>query len=231
VREVRLAIQAILAERSFHPVFQPIVELADRRIVGYEALTRFDDETAPDVRFAQAAHVGLGIELEMATLGAAMDGASRLTGDGWLDLNASPSLILDGSRLRAAMAGAGRPLVLEVTEHAVIDDYAALRGAIDALGPAARLAVDDAGAGFASLRHIVELRPDFVKLDRSLVADIDGDPGRQAIVAGMRHFALATGCRLIAEGIETEAELATLRSLEIELGQGYLLGRPEPPPD
>lgn len=230
VREVRLVIRTSLAEHAFHPVYQPIVDLADRRIVGHEALTRFDDETAPDVRFAQAAHVGLGIELELATMSAAVEGASRLPGAGWLDLNASPSLILDGTRLRAVMAGAGRPLVLEVTEHAVIDDYAALRTAIDALGPAARLAVDDAGAGFASLRHIVELRPDFVKLDRSLVADIDADPGRQAIVAGMRHFARTTDCRLIAEGIETEAELATLRSLEIELGQGYLLGRPEPPP-
>ena len=229
VREVRLKLRSILAEQAFHPVYQPIVELTGGQVVGYEALTRFDDETAPDVRFAQAAHVGLGIELEMATIEAALDVAGRLPGGRWLDLNASPSLILDGVQLRGVMAGAGRPLVLEVTEHAVIDDYAALRDAIDALGPAARLAVDDAGAGFASLRHIVELRPDFVKLDRSLVADIDADPGRQAIVAGMRHFAQATNCRLIAEGIETEAELATLRSLEIELGQGYLLGRPEPP--
>jgi EAL domain-containing protein (putative c-di-GMP-specific phosphodiesterase class I) len=88
--------------------------------------------------------------------------------------------------------------------------------------------VDDAGAGFASLRHILELRPTFVKLDRWLVADLQSDDARQAMIVGLRHFSRATGCRLIAEGIETEDELAILRALDIHLGQGYLLGRPMP---
>jgi len=88
--------------------------------------------------------------------------------------------------------------------------------------------VDDAGVGFSSLRHILELHPAFVKLDRSLVAGLESDPARQAMIVGLRHFALATGCRLIAEGVETEAELSVLRTLEIGLGQGYLLGRPLP---
>jgi EAL domain-containing protein (putative c-di-GMP-specific phosphodiesterase class I) len=90
------------------------------------------------------------------------------------------------------------------------------------------MAVDDAGAGFSSFRHILELRPAFVKLDRSLVAGIDADPVRQALIAGMCHFATSAGCRLVAEGIETEAELATLIELEVPLGQGYLLGYPAP---
>ncbi len=230
VREVRLRIQAVLSESAFHPVYQPIVDLARGRTVGYEALTRFHDDAPPDVRFGEAAQVGLGIELEVATMVAAIEGASRLPTRGWLDVNASPALILEGTRLREVMGRATQPLVLEVTEHAVIGDYVALRAAVTALGPKSHLAVDDAGAGFASLRHIVELRPDFVKLDRSLVADIDADPARQALVSGLRHFARATHCRLIAEGIETEAELATLRKLEIRLGQGYLLGLPEPAP-
>jgi EAL domain-containing protein (putative c-di-GMP-specific phosphodiesterase class I) len=98
-------------------------------------------------------------------------------------------------------------------------------------GPSVRLAVDDAGAGFASFRHVLQLNPAFVKLDRSLVAGIDSDPAKQALVAGMRQFARATRCRLIAEGVETEAERAALAGLGVRLAQGYLLGRPGPLPD
>ena len=90
------------------------------------------------------------------------------------------------------------------------------------------LAVDDAGAGFASLRHILELRPAFVKLDRSLISGLEADDVRQAMIVALRHFARATGCLLVAEGIETDAELTALRALDIQLGQGYLLGRPLP---
>jgi EAL domain-containing protein (putative c-di-GMP-specific phosphodiesterase class I) len=115
-----------------------------------------------------------------------------------------------------------------VTEHAAIADYPVLLAAMARLGPNVEFAVDDAGAGFASLRHILELRPAFVKLDRWLIADLESDDARQAMIVGLRHFARATGCRLIAEGIETEDELAILRALNIRLGQGYLLGRPKP---
>jgi EAL domain-containing protein (putative c-di-GMP-specific phosphodiesterase class I) len=96
------------------------------------------------------------------------------------------------------------------------------------LGRKVELAVDDVGAGYASLRHILELHPDFVKLDRSLIAGVEVDEARQAMIVGLSHFARTTGCRLIAEGIETEAERKTLRALDIALGQGYLLGRPAP---
>jgi EAL domain-containing protein (putative c-di-GMP-specific phosphodiesterase class I) len=102
----------------------------------------------------------------------------------------------------------------------------AFRAAIAALERPVQLAVDDAGAGFASFRHILELDPAFVKLDRSLVQGIDGDPTKQALVAGMRHFARATHRRLIAEGVETDAEAAALAALDVRLAQGYLFGRP-----
>jgi len=128
----------------------------------------------------------------------------------------------------AHLAGNRRLLVLEVTEHAAITDYPAFRAAMATLGPRVELAVDDAGAGFASLRHILELRPAFVKLDRSLIAGLESDYARHAMIAGLRHFARATGFRLIAEGIETDQELAVLRALDIQLGQGFLLGRPKP---
>lgn len=118
--------------------------------------------------------------------------------------------------------------MLEVTEHVAIADYAAFGDAVASLRPRVELAVDDAGAGFASFRHILELHPAFVKLDRSLITGLELDPARQALIAGSHHFASSTDCRLIAEGVETDAELATLRKLGIEFGQGYLLGRPLP---
>ena len=114
-----------------------------------------------------------------------------------------------------------------MTEHTEIEDYTALTAALDEVRPYTMLAVDDAGAGFASLRHILELDPTFVKLDRSLVQGIDGDPPKQALVAGMRHFARTTHRRLIAEGVETDAEAAMLAALDVRLAQGYLFGRPE----
>jgi EAL domain-containing protein (putative c-di-GMP-specific phosphodiesterase class I) len=132
------------------------------------------------------------------------------------------------SDLHRLLGQARARVVLEVTEHAAIGDYVAFRQAIRSLGRPIRLAVDDAGAGFASLRHILELQPAFVKLDISLVRGIDADPAKQALVAGMRFFARTTKRRLIAEGVETEAEAEALRSLEIRLAQGYLFGRPVP---
>ncbi len=120
-----------------------------------------------------------------------------------------------------------RPLVVEITEHVAISDYEALRTALAALGPSVRASVDDAGAGYASFRHILELRPAMVKLDIALVRGLDGDQGRQALLAGMVYFATKRRIKLIAEGIETEAELEALRSLAIPYGQGYLLGRPQ----
>jgi EAL domain-containing protein (putative c-di-GMP-specific phosphodiesterase class I) len=218
----------VIARRAFGPVFQPIVDLRRDEIVGYEALTRFTDGANPEVLFAEAAAVGLGLELEIATLQAALAASNALPQSAWLNLNATPELIIAGEPLRTLLAGSSRRLVLEVTEHTAIADYPAFRTAMAALGPNVEFAVDDAGTGFASLRHIVELRPTFVKLDRSLMAGLESDEARQAMIVGLCHFAHVTGCRLIVEGIETDAELTVLRSLTIELGQGYLLGRPLP---
>jgi EAL domain-containing protein (putative c-di-GMP-specific phosphodiesterase class I) len=225
--KVRVHISGIISGMAFAPVFQPIVHLGLDSIVGYEALTRFEDGTNPEVAFAEAASVGLGAELEMATLRAALKASESLPQSAWLNVNASPELILAGEPLRSLLRRSSRPLVVEVTEHAAIADYPAFRTSMSALGPNVRFAVDDAGAGFSSLRHILEVRPAFVKLDRWLVSGIETDEARKAMIVGLRHFARATGCQLIAEGIETDREFATLRSLDISLGQGYLLGRPK----
>jgi len=227
--QARRDLRRIIRERKYRPVFQPIVELSTATTVGYEALTRFADGVRPDVRFDKAAAVGVGLELEAVTLAAAIGAAARLPAGVFLNLNVSPAAILAGEPLAGILRGSEASIVLELTEHAVVDDYDDLRRAIARLGDGIRLAVDDAGAGFASFRHILELRPQFVKIDRGIVAGINTDPARQALVAGMHHFSTMTSCDLIAEGIETEAEMQTLRSLGILFGQGYLLGRPRDP--
>jgi len=220
-------IAQIIEERAFHPVFQPIVDIDDGQVVGYEALTRFSDGTRPDHRFTEAWSVDLGVELELVTLEAAIAAARGLPPGRWLDVNVSPRLLDESDRVRAVLAQADRPLTIEITEHETIDDYHALRDALASLGPAVRVAVDDAGAGIANFAHIVELRPDFVKLDIGLVRGVNADLGRQALVVGLRHFARTAGCRLIGEGVETEAEARTLGTLGIDFGQGYFYGRPE----
>jgi len=222
-------IERIIADHAFRPVFQPVVELSTRRVVGYEALTRFTDGTSPAERFDQAAALDLGPTLELTCMRAAVTAAASLPPPSWLSVNASPALILDTSALETVIGSSRRPIVLEVTEHAAVEDYALLREAVAALRPRIRLAVDDAGAGYAGLRQILELRAEIVKLDLALVRGIHADPARQALIAGMVHFAIQTGCQLLAEGIESEAEADALIELGVDLGQGFLFGRPESP--
>jgi EAL domain-containing protein (putative c-di-GMP-specific phosphodiesterase class I) len=223
---VRSRIERVIAGRAFTPVFQPIVSLETGTPLGYEALTRFADGSRPDRRFADAAAIGLGLELEAACLAASIEAAQQLPRRHWLSLNVSPALVVEHDRLASLLRRAPSDIVLEITEHVPIDDYSGFRAAIATLGPQVRPAIDDAGAGFASLRHILELRPYAVKLDIALVRSIEADTARQALIAGMAYFAVKTGCVLVAEGIETQAERDALRSLAVPLGQGYLLGRP-----
>jgi EAL domain-containing protein (putative c-di-GMP-specific phosphodiesterase class I) len=224
----RATLRAIIAEHAFTPVFQPIVDMSGGAILGFEALTRFADGTPPDRAFLAAAEVGLGLELETATIKAALAAAGPLPRDGFLDINVSPDLVMARSQLRGLLKHTDRRVILEITEHVDVQDYVGLRRAITTLGRDVRFAVDDAGAGFASLRHILELAPSHVKLDRGLISRIDGDPARQALVAGLVHFAGAIDVMLIAEGVETTAERDSLIRLGVRVGQGYLFGRPAP---
>lgn len=224
-RTKRNGILSVIARQAFHPVFQPIIELRSGVVLGYEALTRFDDGVNPGIRFADADAVDLGLELQITTLKAALLAAQTLPSGSVLSVNVSPRLVLSGSPLRSLLRRYPGEVVCEVTEHEAIADYPHFR-AMAARLPGVRFAIDDVGAGFASFRHILELRPAFVKLDRSLVAGIDGDPIRRELIASMGTFIRAAGSSMIAEGIETDAELATLRELGVPFGQGYLLGRP-----
>jgi PAS domain S-box-containing protein len=222
----RRRIRRIISSGAFHPVFQPIVQMSTGEAIGFEALTRFRDGTPPDQVFAAAVEVGLGIELEVATIEAALEASSPLPTDKFLDLNVSPELVLARDPLATLVQGSVFPIVVEITEHVGIHDYGALGRAIGALGDDVQLAVDDAGAGFASLRHILELAPSHVKLDRTLIARIDTDPARQALVSGLVHFAAKIDALLIAEGVETALERDILLELGVTVGQGYLFGRP-----
>ena len=222
-------VERVISEGAFGTVFQPIVRIADRRVVGYEALTRFADGMRPDLRFREAARLGLGLRLEEATLAEAIRTAAALPAGCPLGVNVTPtSLMLEPGWLVALAGRTGRRLVVELTEHAEISDYEELRRALASLPPEVDLAVDDAGAGYASLRHILELRPRYVKLDLALVRGIESDPMRQSLITGLYHCVEEMGGDTVAEGVETEAEAEALLRLGISFAQGYLFGRPAP---
>ena len=225
VDQLRSRLQKIVRSRAFHPVFQPIVDVDTGQVVGYEALTRFADGEPPATRFSAALSVGSGVELELATLDRAIRVGRDLPAGRWLNVNISPGLLTRPAELRAVLDAANRPLVLEITEHELITDYGAVREALHQLSPI-RIAVDDAGAGIANFAHIVDLQPDFVKVDLGLIRGVDTDLARQAMIVALCHFARATSCQLIAEGVETRGEARTVRSLGVGFGQGYWYGRP-----
>ena len=223
-------IRHTIANRSLETHFQPIVNLRSGTAVGTEALSRFPHGPVrpPDVWFAEAASVGLGIELELTALDVALEQLHRLPSGLYLSLNASVETIVS-ERFRATLAGApAERIVLELTEHTPVTDYLAFDQAIDELrSNGVRLAVDDAGSGFSSFSHILNLRPDIIKLDIALTRGIDRDPARQALGRALLNFGLeAYRTTVVAEGIETLGELEALRSLGCPIGQGFILGRP-----
>jgi len=224
-------VESVIQSAAFTLVYQPICNLRDMQVVGFEALCRFSDEPylSPDKWFAEAAEAGLGVDLEIAVLKRGVQQLQSLPEAAYVSFNASPETVTSG-RLSPLFerVPSGR-IVLEVTEHAPVADYDQLMASLSELrARGVRLAVDDAGAGFASLQHIVQLAPDFIKLDMSLTRDIDTDAARRALASALIFFARETGASIIAEGIETEDELAILKSLGVSNGQGYLLGRPMP---
>jgi len=219
-------LKAIIDERRFHPVFQPIFSLDDGRATSFEALTRFDVEPprSPDVWFQQAAAVGLGTDLELAAIAAALDAAQQLPADVAVSLNTSPQTLGDERLERLIVLHHDRQVILEVTEHALVQDYDGMTESIDRLRQrGARLAVDDTGAGISSLRHIVRLTPDLIKLDRSLTQEVLADPVRQALASSLIHFAQRIDAQLIVEGVETPKDLAAWQDLGAHGVQGNLL--------
>ncbi|MCC2958252.1 EAL domain-containing protein [Massilia sp. IC2-477] len=227
--EASLRLSEVIARRALAIAYQPIVALADGAILGYEALSRFPAaaDKGPAQWFDDAHRVDKGSELELLAIELALGSLAQLPPSAYLSLNVSPRTILDGSLAMRLGAAPLDRLVLEVTEHAPVEEYAAIAASLDGLRRGGlRLAIDDAGSGYASFRHILQLRPDIIKLDQSLIRQVDLDPGRRALAAALTMFARDTGCDVVAEGVETDAELGVLRGLGIKAGQGYLFGRP-----
>ena len=224
------AVQAWRPPGMLRMDFQPIVDTHRGTVVGYESLARFSGppDVGPDCWFALARAAGVGVELEAHALQTALEARSALPVNCFLSVNVGPEALLSAP-VAAVFAAAGdlRGVVVEITEQTAVDNYCALSDAIAPVRAAgALLAVDDAGAGFASLKHITVLRPDFVKVDRGLIEGIDTDETKAAVVEALGMFTSRLDSWLVAEGVETIAELDRLLSLRVPLAQGYGLGLP-----
>ncbi|TMK97344.1 MAG: EAL domain-containing protein [Actinobacteria bacterium] len=229
----RERIQHTIDESAFAVLFQPIVHLATEVVAGFEAVARFtlEPERSTEAWFTEAVSVGLVKDLELATARAALGSLERLAVGSYLSINLSPETASSPEFRDLLIEVDHDRLVVEMTEHTPIEDYPKLNAAVhDLRWRGVRLAIDDVGAGFASLRHILELSPDFIKLDVTLTRDIDREEPRRILAGALTAFAKAIGTEIVAEGIQTEQELAVLRSLGVTFGQGFYLGVPGPLP-
>jgi PAS domain S-box-containing protein len=230
-QEISARLDHLLTTRTLITAFQPICHLGTGEIVGAEALTRFVSSPfrSPDQWFDEADSIGRGLELEFLALETALLAALELPAQLYVGVNLSPAACLD-PRLNDIVRDSGlKPvrIVVELTERSAVADYARLAAALAPLRSAGlRIAIDDVGAGFSSMRHILRLGPELIKLDRTIVAGIDNNPNQRALCAAMVSFSSQIGASLVVEGIETNSELATVTELGVNIGQGYLLGRP-----
>ena len=228
----RQRVRRLLDDHDIVMVFQPIIDLHTSRLAGTEALARFTalPRRGPHEWFAEANAAGLGCDLELLAIRTAIAHLDQLPEDCYLSVNASPATALD-PRLATTLKDAAQRIVLELTEHAPVDKYERLLAVLAPLRRAGlRVAVDDAGSGYAGLQHILRLKPDIIKLDIELIRGIDTDPARRALSSALVSFADEIGASIVAEGIETQSELHELRRLRVSSGQGYYLGRPGPLP-
>jgi EAL domain-containing protein (putative c-di-GMP-specific phosphodiesterase class I) len=211
-------------------LLQPVVDLATGTRVGAEALSRFpaDWDRTPDVVFAEAHSVGMGHALELQALERAAEHLDRV--DGHVAVNVSPATVLTPGCAELLRRLPLDRVVLELTEHDEVEDYDALLATLAPFRAAGlRLAIDDVGAGFSSLRHIVVTSPDVIKLDRSIAAGVATDQVLATLVGSLSTFAHGSGATVVAEGVETAEDATTLRALGVDHGQGWYFGRPGPP--
>jgi PAS domain S-box-containing protein len=229
--QIRQVIEDIIGWRLIQPVFQPISDLVAGDRVAVEALSRFPlhAQRSPAQLFGHAAALGLGADLELAAVGCALAEAAELPERLAVSINVSPDTLVSG-RLPALITGSAidpRRIILEITEQAAVGEYAPVVAALDPLrAQGCRLAVDDAGAGYASFKHILALAPELIKLDRFLVTGIATDPARRALIRSVVGFGREVGAEILAEGIEDADEAATVRRLGVRYGQGYHIAPP-----
>lgn len=223
-------IERLVTGHGLSMVYHPMMDLETREEIGVEALARFGSIPVkpPDRWFAEATALELGLQLELRTMREALEGLPRIPDDAFLSINCSHRTAAS-TELAEQLDGMEKRIVLEITEHESIDDYGGLAEALEPLrARGLGVAVDDVGAGYASLRHALQLAPDMVKMDISLTHDIDRDAGRRALAAALISFAAETDMTIVAEGIETAGELHALRQLGVRYGQGFYLARPAP---
>jgi EAL domain-containing protein (putative c-di-GMP-specific phosphodiesterase class I) len=233
-RETRGRIETVLGQvDGMRMVFQPIIDIATGDVAGVEALARFSDSEMrpPDVWFSDAARVGLGEQLEQLAVIRALRGLEQLPVECYLSVNLSPDTVAAGG-LRPLLGRVDlRRVVLEITEHAAVHDYNRVQTMLRPFRDAgARLAIDDVGSGFASLRHVLRLEPEVIKIDRSLVTEVADDPAQRAVAAAFGRLAEALGTKLVAEGVEDTRTLAVLAEAGITHAQGWLFARAGPLP-
>ena len=227
-RTIRRRVEELIVDHGIRTVFQPVLEMASGRVLGVEALSRFpDDARRPDLWFADAHQVGLGVELELEAVRSALAQFDQLPENTYLAVNASPQLLAT-EELRCLLRTVRTDrIMVELTEHAAVTDYDELMDAIDQLRRiGGRLAVDDIGAGFASFAHVLQIRPDVLKIDISITRSIDSDPARRGLARGILEIAREIDAVVIAEGVETQAEFDCLMELGIDAAQGYFIARP-----
>ncbi len=217
---------------DFRLVYQPIVHLDTGTIAGVEALTRFLDGRSTEHWFKKLEERGSATAVDLHVIDGALADLPGLP-DGYLSINLSPSTLRDPrllDRLLSPAVPADR-IVVEVTEHARVADYLEAQRVLGALRKAGvRVAVDDAGAGYSTFRHILQLRPDIIKMDQSITRDIDTDPARRALATALVIFAGEVGASVVAEGAETESELRALMAAGIYRAQGFALSAAQTPP-
>lgn len=231
VAELERLVAALFGPGGLRTVYQPVVRLGDGARVAVEALSRFDPElfATPDRAFAAATRFRRGVDLELLAVQRALARLPDLAPGLTMCVNLSAEALTDARVQTELLRHAGHRIAVEVTEHTQVDDYLTLISVTERLRAAGlMIAVDDAGAGYASLRHILQLKPDVIKLDIGLVRGIDQDSARQALARSLVGFAGDIGALLVAEGVETEAELNRLRELGVRYGQGFLLEKPAP---
>jgi EAL domain-containing protein (putative c-di-GMP-specific phosphodiesterase class I) len=208
---------------------QPIVDVVKRRVVGYEALARFGTAgtRGPGPVLRSAADTGHTVELELQLMAEGLAVQDRLGPDQFLAVNVGRAALMERELGRLLDGCDLSTVVLELSEHTLAVDQRALLRRLDSLRERGlRVALDDVGAGYAGLRQLLDIRPDVLKLDRGIIAGLEVDPGRQSVVQCMVDLSRRMGMQLVAEGVETTAELTCLMSLGVELAQGFLLGRP-----
>jgi EAL domain-containing protein (putative c-di-GMP-specific phosphodiesterase class I) len=233
--EMKVNITSVLEQNKIDIHYQPIFNFHSNKIIGYESLSRFNTITnkspykSPDIWFAVASQVNLGEELEILAIKSAIKGIDEFNLDTYIAINTSPAYVLNGAVARALQGVNLERIILEITEHAPIQNYPDFRKALEPLRKQGlRIAIDDAGSGYSSFQHVLELEADIIKLDITLTQNINSNDRKYLLATALCAFSKAIKCSIIAEGVETVEELNTLRELGVDSVQGYLIGWPMP---